>query len=339
MKKWIRYSLISLAGIFGAGYFFGVPMTVDTILEMSYDYEPHTFEYVVNDTDLVKNHYYIGENRTPADYGFEDFEEVTFPTFQDTSIQLSGWFVHSAAADSAPTIVLVHGRTSNRLKPMKYLELFRSMGLDSAYNFFLVDCRNSGNSSPASTQFGNKFAEDLTATCLMLNEKYKVKDITMYAFSMGAIATGMMLWRKDLKAALAETDLIFNKFIFDSGLSDVPSLLVKRANEMNLPDFVLNDVQNRMTEDVTDSEGNSVYNDMKFSVVLKDIEQPVLFLHHEDDMSTPFDMLENELSELNKPNFTTQFFKKKEGEEFFHVRMLIQHRNKYEEVVKAFLKN
>jgi len=339
MKKWIKYSIISLAGIVGAGYFFGVPMTVDTILDMSYNFEPHTFEYVLNDTDLVNNHYYIDEKRTPADYGFPKFEEVTFPTVQDTSIQLSGWFIHSAEADSAPTIVLVHGRTSNRLKPMKYLELFKSMGLASSYNFFLVDCRNSGNSSPASTQFGNKFAEDLTATCLMLNDKYQVKDITMYSFSMGAMANAIMLWRDDLKTTLAENNIQINKLIFDSSLSDVPGILVRRANEMSLPDFVLHDVQTQMEKDVTDSKGKTIYNDMKFSVLLKDVEQPILFLHNEDDGSTPFDMLDNELKTLNKPNFQTKFFKKNEGDEFVHVRMLLQHRTEYEKTVKAFLES
>jgi hypothetical protein len=337
MRKWIRNTLIGVGVIATGGYFGGIPMLENSIVDMSLDFEPHTLESVYNNEDLIKEHYYIEGKKTPADYGFENYEEIQYSSVYDTAIQLTGWMVHSAASDTAPCVILSHGRTSNRLKPMKFLELFQSMGLDTTYNFFIPDFRNSGNSSPARTAFGNKFAEDLTATCLMLNNRFQTKDLTLYAFSMGAMAAGVMVWRDDLRTKLEKENIIINKMIFDSSLSNMKAILEKKGKEMSLPNSILNGAFEKMAQEITDDKGNSVFDKMHFSELLKDVETPILFLHNEADNPTPFEILQAELKALNQPNFKLESFENEVGAEEVHVRMVIHYRERYEKVVKDFL--
>lgn len=339
MKKWIRNTLIGLGIIATGGYFVGIPMLENAVVDMSLDFEPHTLERVYNDTSLIKEHYYIEGKRTPADYGFQNYEEIQYTSVYDTAIHLTGWMVHSAASDTAPCVVLCHGRTSNRLKPMKFLELFQSMGLDTVYNFFIPDFRNSGNSTSARTAFGNKFAEDLTATCLMLNNRFQANDLTLYAFSMGAMASGIMVWRDDLRTKLEKENILIHKMIFDSSLSNIKGILTKKGKEMSLPNAVLNGAFEKMAKEITDHEGNSVFDKMHFSEVLKNVKTPILFLHNEADKATPFELLQAELNALNQPNFKLESFKNEVGAEEVHVRMVIHYRERYEKVVKDFLIN
>ncbi|MGB0982600.1 MAG: hypothetical protein ACPG19_01095 [Saprospiraceae bacterium] len=337
MKKWIRNTLIGLGVVITGGYFGGMPLLENTVVDMSLDFEPHTLEMVFNDTNLIKEHYYIEGKKSPADYGFENYEEIEYTSVYDTAIQLTGWMVHSAVSDTAPCVILSHGRTSNRLKPMKFLELFQSMGLDSAYNFFIPDFRNSGNSSPARTAFGNKFAEDLTATCLMLNDRFQAKDLTLYSFSMGATASSIMLWREDLNTKLTAQNITIHKMIFDSALSNIKGVLDKRGQEMSLPSSILKGAYEKLSQEIIDNEGNSVFDKMYFSELLKNVEIPTLFLHNEADSPTPFELLQKELKTLNKPNFKLVSFKNEVKAEEVHVRMVIHYRERYEKAVKDFL--
>ena len=337
MKKWIRNILITLAVLALLIYFAGVPFMVNKMSDMVLNYEPYTFELVLNDTDMVKNHYYMEGKSTPADYGFENYEEITYSSVINKDIQLSGWFVHSAPSDTAPCVIISHGRTSNRLKPMKYIELFRSMGLDSSYNFFLPDYRNSGKSTPTIVPLGNGFAEDMTATILMLNEKFDIENITLYSFSMGAMATGVMLWRDDLKPLVDEKGITIDKVIFDSALSNNKGMLQSRSKEMGLPQMMIDKSIAKISKQIVDSKENPVLDAMRMSTLLKDVEIPMLFLHNEADQSTTFPLLKAELDLLPQSNIKTKFFKNEIEAEFVHVRMYIHYPEEYQAVVKSFL--
>ena len=112
------------------------------ILKEITDYEPYTFEYVLQNPKLVTE-YGIEGRKSPADYDYES-EEVSFQSSDGTS--LNGWYVR-AKKPTSRSIIFVHGRTSNRLKTMKYLALVDSLKLDTLYNVFIPDMRNSGKSS------------------------------------------------------------------------------------------------------------------------------------------------------------------------------------------------
>ena len=71
MSKAIKISLIILIPLVLVAYFL-VPRM---ILRMITDYDPFTFEYVLNDPYLVSE-YGIHDNNIPEDYGFES-EEIS----------------------------------------------------------------------------------------------------------------------------------------------------------------------------------------------------------------------------------------------------------------------
>lgn len=336
MKKVLKVLGIIVVVLGLLAYFIGVPMASKSFVDLTFNFEPHTFDYVLNDTDLVKNHYYIEGKKSPADYGYKSHEEVTFPSIYDKDIQLSGWWI-PAASDTAPVIILSHGRTANRLKPMRCLEIFKTLGLDSSYNFFLPDFRNSGNSSPAPTQLGNKFGEDIAATSIYLKEKYGMDKQIMYSFSMGAMASAVALGRADLKAALDEKGIVIERLIFDSPLSDAKGLLTMKGEEMNLPNMITKGAFKIMTKEITDSKGNSFFENMNFSTLLKEVAQPILFLHNEADKATPYVLLKAELDKLNKPNFKLNAYKNTAGKKDVHVRIMRQHKEAYEIAIKDFL--
>lgn len=336
MKKVLKVLGIIVVVLGLLAYFVGVPMASKSFVDLTFNFEPHTFDYVLNDTDLVKNHYYIEGKTSPADYGYENHEEVTYPSIYDKDIQLSGWWI-PAASDTSPVIILSHGRTANRLKPMRCLEIFKTLGLNNSYNFFLPDFRNSGNSSPASTQLGNKFGEDIAATSILLKEKYGMDHQIMYSFSMGAMASAVALGRADLKTALAEKGITIDRLIFDSSLSNAKDLLAMKGEEMGLPSMITKGAFKKMRKEITDSEGNSFFDDMHFSTLLKDLEQPILFLHNEADKSTPYSLLKTELDELNKPNFKLNAYPNTAGKKDVHVRLMRQHKEAYETAIKEFL--
>ena len=125
------------------------------IVQQITDFEPHTFESVLNDSSRRAN-YGIGMNSKPEDYGFQS-EEINFQSFD--GIKLNSWYI-PCKKPSNRSIVFVHGRTSNRLKTMTYLALIDSLDLDTMYNVFIPDLRNSGRSQASETFMGYKFAEE-----------------------------------------------------------------------------------------------------------------------------------------------------------------------------------
>ncbi|MDA0194329.1 MAG: hypothetical protein O2887_04580 [Bacteroidetes bacterium] len=205
-------------------------------LGLIHNFEPYSFERVFDD-DTMKVNYGIYEMRDPGDYGFS-YEDISYYSYPD-SIQLSGWFVptNSKVHDC---IVLIHGRTSNRLKTMKYLELFRNGGLDTLYNIFIPDLRNSGKSQNAVTSMGYEFAEDISSSLLWLNKNKKQDSFILYSFSMGSMAVAVMLNRDDLTDQLRNNEISISKIILDSPLSNVEKTLRLGSARLGLPDIITN---------------------------------------------------------------------------------------------------
>ena len=152
MKKVILRILAVLAVLLGVVYFIVIPKTVSMVT----DYPRYTFDDVFDNPELLE-HFYIGDARNPGDYGFPNFTEVNYKTIYD-GLNLNGWYIASSNDSTKQTLIINHGRTSNRLKTMKYLELIKDYGLDSLYNVFIPDLRNSGKSDESKTGMGYEFA-------------------------------------------------------------------------------------------------------------------------------------------------------------------------------------
>ena len=265
-----------------AAYLFVPGLILKTITET----EPYTFEKIFESPWLISQ-YGIGSSKAPEDYNYAS-EEVSFQSLDD--IRLDGWFV-KAKKPTSRCIVLVHGRTSNRLKTMKYLALVDSLNLDTLYNVFIPDLRNSGRSEVSSTFMGYKFAEDVAASLMYINQQYNQDSVILYGFSMGAMAICNTLNRNELKA-LTKDKVYIEKIIFDSPLVNVKETIRSQVGAVPVASIFFDRAFQLYSSEIDDF-GES----MKISS-LYDGSIPTLILQSKDDSTTTFHILENELKDL-----------------------------------------
>lgn len=301
------------------------------LLSMITEYDPYTFEYVFDNEDVLQT-YDLNGSKTPADYGF-DYEDVSFYT-ADSSLLLSAWFMPQLY-DSIPSdkaIILVHGRTSNRLKPMKYLELFRTHHIDSGYHVFLPDMRNSGQSPIAETAMGYLFAEDLAGGIRWLATTKGIRHVVLYAFSMGAQASNTLLIREELMDIVHANNVSIDALVFDSPLANVEATLLKNGKEKGIPSFITS----RILSEFDNQYLNGKLNKMKIHQGINQFKNPVILLQSKEDAITHYDIFENETLLLrNRDKLYIKVFEKGE-----HVRIYTEdsEREAYSKEVIDFIK-
>ncbi len=294
LKKSFFITLI-IFPIIGMATYFSIPVLG---LKMITDYEPYTFEKVLNSPDLREN-YGINGFDDPADYGFE-FHEIQYKSLDNTA--LSGWYI-PAKNPSPKTLVFIHGRTSNRLKTMKYLAAVDSFDLDQAYNIFIPDLRNSGRSAASKTYMGYKFGEDLAASLLFLKRQFGQDAFFLYGFSMGAMAICNTLGRDDLSSIIAENQITVESVIFDSPLVNVKENLKTQAEAVPLLSFLFDP-----TFDYFSDEIHGFGESMRMSILFPP-HIPLLILQSNDDRTTPKSCLLKELEQTGHfTNLTIEYF-------------------------------
>ncbi len=282
-KKWFLILVILIVASAFSIQKFAPGIALDVIT----NYEPYTFEKVLNNPEMCAE-YGIFENKSPLDYGF-DFEEIDYLAMD--SIALNGWYIN-AKKPSHKTLAIIHGRTSNRLKTMKYLALVDTFDLDTAYNIFIPDLRNSGKSQTSKTAMGYKFGEDVTSTLSFLKDQYHQDTFMLYGFSMGAMAISNALGRPELKGMLAENDIFIEKVILDSPLSNVKETLRDQTSEVPLASYFFDDIFELYSKQI-----NGFGAQMRLSKLFpKDI--PLLILQSKDDHLTLNEILTIELNEM-----------------------------------------
>lgn len=294
------------------------------IVSMVTNFEPYTFERVLEDS-LMRVSYGILNQEDPGDYGYTEVEEVVFYSGLD-SLQLNGWWINGADCSDA-CILLLHGRTSNRLKTMKYLALFKEYGLDKEYNFFVPDLRNSGKSSPSPTYMGYSFAEDIAGAIQFLKNQHNQNNFVFYAFSMGAMATEVLLDRADL-AGYMENSMI-NGIILDSPLANIEANLKISSDQMSIPDFIFE----RSTHQL-DQQMNGYFDKMKFSYLMKRNNIPTLILAGDADTTTPISILNTELGLVDRENIEYSIFP---GASHVRIYQSDKYRSEYSQAVVDFL--
>ena len=321
MKKKLIIIFAVLIALLIIAYLFVPHIAINMIT----DYEPYTFEKVLTDPELCEK-YGIYTNSKPEDYGFESVE-IDFKSLDGT--QLNSWYI-PAKKTSSHCLLLIHGRTSNRLKTMKYLSLIDSLQLDTLYNIFIPDLRNSGKSQPAKTYMGYKFGEDVIASMLMLNIRYDQDTLLLYGFSMGAMATLVATGREDLRNQYTSKSIFIEKIILDSPLVNVKETVRDGSPKMPFAHIIFDDIFELYSDQI-----NGFGENMKISTLL-DPDIPTLILQSEDDETTLIDILQLELSNMNNfDKLKTVYF---QGPD--HVRMFQDDRTKakYINSVRSFLK-
>lgn len=322
MKKFLKIFLIIIVVVIAAFYLLVLPKTV----KLATDYPRYTFELVTEDTAMVSD-YAIGTNRNPADYGYPNYEEVDYKSLQD-DIRLNGWYIPATKDSINRTLVISHGRTANRLKTMKYLQIIREFGLDSLYNVFIPDHRNSGKSQEASTAMGYEFSEDVTAVLKMLKANYGQDQFVLWGFSMGAMASATAMVRPDLQDFMQQENLNVEKLILASPLSNVYETMATAGADMGIPRFIF---------DMSYSKFNGAYDgwidNMKFSHLLGTNPRPTLILYGNGDHTTPSPILEQEITGL--VHVEAHLF---EGAEHVQLYTQPQHRARYGQLINDFLR-
>mgnify|MGYP001075088722 CR=1 FL=1 len=286
MKKFFRALFVIILLVVLAFYFLVVPYFVGMIK----DYDRYTFDFVLSNPEMVAD-YGIGDKRDPGDYGFK-FEEVSYKTVFD-DLNLNGWWVPATKPGVEQTLIISHGRTSNRLKTMKYLALVKDHGLDTLYNVFIPDHRNSGKSEVASTALGYEFAEDIVAAMTMLKGRERQREFVLWGFSMGAMASAITVNRPDLVDYINRENIVVKKLILASPLSNAKETSWVAGQEMGIPKPIFD-----LAWKGFDKEVNGWSDQMKFSYLLSNNKTPALVLYGTGDLTTPYEILEAEIDGL-----------------------------------------
>jgi fermentation-respiration switch protein FrsA (DUF1100 family) len=95
--------------------------------------------------------------RTPADLGWDDWEEVRFST--SDGLELGGWFIPPDAQGDGATLIFVHGHSANREEFLDEALMLARYG----YGALLIDLRNHGQSEGSVTTLGYAEVEDVRA--------------------------------------------------------------------------------------------------------------------------------------------------------------------------------
>lgn len=322
MKKFLKVTLIIVALVVIAFFTLVLPK----IVSMIEDYDRYTFEYVTQDTAMVAD-YAIGDNRNPGDYGYPGYQEVDYQSLLDDT-QLNGWYVAATKDSISRTLVISHGRTANRLKTMKYLQVIKEFGLDSLYNVFIPDHRNSGRSQESSTAMGYKFSEDVGAVMKMLHYQYGQDNFVLWGFSMGAMASATAVNRPEVQDMMQANGLTVEKLILASPLSNVQKTLRVASDNLGIPGFISDMSYNKFSK-----RYDGYIDEMKFSSLLTNQPLPALVLYGDGDATTPSEVLVEEIKGLS--NVQAHLFKDAE-----HVQLYTQpqYRDRYGKLVNDFLR-
>jgi dipeptidyl aminopeptidase/acylaminoacyl peptidase len=142
------------------------------------------------------------------------FEAVRFPA-RDGAAEIAGWFI--PAGESAPVIIMVHGRDASRTAAVKGAFLQEAKLLhDAGFAVLMIDLRGHGESSDARFTFGLKERADvLGAVDWLLQRGVAAGRIGVLGLSLGA-AAGI--------GAAAE-DPAIGALVTDSAFADINPLI------------------------------------------------------------------------------------------------------------------
>jgi pimeloyl-ACP methyl ester carboxylesterase len=213
---------------------------------------------------------------------------------------------------------------------MKYLALVDSFHLDSAYNIFIPDLRNSGKSAKAKTLMGYKFGEDVAASLIMLNQHYDQDTMFLYGFSMGAMAIANVVGRPELKSMIEEKDIHIEKIILDSPLANVKETLREQTSSVPLSNIYFDRIFDLYSNQI-DGFGDK----MRLSKLLpRNI--PTLVLQSKDDHLTLVKNLDTEIYAMKDfHQLKVSYF---DGPDHVRIFQDTTTRVKYLQSVQAFIK-
>ena len=213
------------------------------------------------------------------------------------------------------TIIIIHGITYTAYGSVKYMQIFRKQG----FNILLVDLRNHGRSGGKNTSFGYYEKYDIKTWADWLFEKHKsIELLGVHGESMGAA----------IALQYAAIDLRCGFVIADCPFCDAKELFSYRLRqEYHLPGLFLIPAANAISWLRTGFSFGSA------SPIrdLQDIQQPILFIHGENDRYIPKEM---SLALYNKKSGAKMLFLAPNAG---HAESYWNNRELYEQKIDQFL--
>jgi hypothetical protein len=225
-------------------------------------------------------------------------------------------------------MIISHGRGVNRLAALQYLGMFKDIGLDKEYNFFIPDLRNSGKSDVARTKMGYCFGQDIFHTMEMLKERFGKNNFTLYGFSQGGM--GSAIASKMYVKVLRKKGIVIEKLILDSSISNIRKRIKEDAKKRRVPKFIVSVIVR-----IFNFRVGSHLDKLKLSYLLKRI--PTLIIQSKNDKATTYGMLMEEYNELAQ----NEHIRLKVFEKGSHTRIYADPdcKDEYAKAVKEFLVN
>ena len=305
-----------LAALTGISFYF---------VSMVRNYEPMTLSDIV-DNDSLRPDYFIHGFEDPLEYG-NAYDDVAFSS---EGFNLFGWYIPAKDSSSTKTIMMIHGRGANRLRPLNRFQVLKDIGADSSYNIFFPDLRNSGISDASKTDLGYNHATDIVNSMFFLNETYGQDTFMIWGQSQGGMATAISVNREDLVTRFDDAGFTLERLILECPLSTAEGSVMHDATvKMGLPAFLVN--MALWTWDTVHLDG--YLSEMKMSKLIPGAKVPVLVIQGEVDYWTPTHLLQQELDPMPS-NATLEMFKTGG-----HVRIYDQPENveRYTRIVGEFL--
>ncbi|WP_431307261.1 alpha/beta hydrolase [Ferdinandcohnia quinoae] len=228
---------------------------------------------------------------------------------------IKGWFVR-ATNENKKFIIISHGVTMNKINSIKYMKIFLRLG----WNVIIYDQRRHGETGGKTTSYGHYEKFDLKSVVDWVKQQFG-NNITLgiHGESMGSVTTL-------LYAGMIEDGANF--YITDCPFSDFEAQLRYRLKvEFKLPSLLVMPFANSFLK----LRDGYTIKDVSPLSVIKNIKNPVLFIHSAED-------------DYILPEMTKELYDMKEGpkklfiaERGRHAYSYAENKDEYEYVIKEFL--
>lgn len=314
-SKYLKKTLIVLSkialGLLGA-YAVMMMIIIPYALDQIEAFEPAKAEKIVKMYNL--------KGDSPAAYGY-DYEDITFTTRDN--IELTGWYI-SAKEPSDKCIYFVHGWASSGLSCLQFLDIMRDKNLDLDHNLFIINLRNSGNSSKVRSDLGYKTSQDVMEGLRLLKHKYHINEVKMFSISMGALATLTAIHTN--REEIIDLGISISKLILDSPLSNAKDSI----QSFDSPLKILNQILYAPLFIAIEYRWDNMLEKLRLSYMLPKIDiSKVLVIQSEKDKLTKLSTLEQELGNIP--------VKMEVFEQGAHARVYANNKREYSNLVSKFL--
>lgn len=185
-------------------------------------------------------------------------------------VKLKAWWMPSTKP-SNKAVVFVHGRGGSRNIGMRYATMFHQAG----FHMFALDLRRFGQSQRVQSTMGYHEQKDVTAAINFVASQKGVQHIGVFAFSMGA-STSMMVMAKDKRIQAG---------VFEGPFASAERVLIENAkSRYGLPKYPLIPMVFQLVNWRAKIDLSAVN---PLAVIAKIAPRAVYIIHHEGDHQVP----------------------------------------------------